>query len=252
MRYDDQRSVPSRSRSRAEAVPLTRRLLPARTSDLLALGFAAAIAAAIAGNALVRQNGPHPAPMFAPAPSVKLTNPPPVPLARPQADATTQAPATFAVAAPPPPAYTPPPSVQQAAPMPAPQPLQLASVARGGNDELARLAARASGERVSEEPRERPATPAARPAQPKNIAALIAATESTPAARASAPSAGDGFTTRQTMAIEKGLERAGFNPGRIDGAYDRDLRAAIEAFERKHKWPITGQLSARLAKELGL
>lgn len=50
-------------------------------------------------------------------------------------------------------------------------------------------------------------------------------------------------------ASEKLLKKLGFNPGRLDGLFDRNTQHAVKAFEKKHKLKRDGQISAgELAK----
>lgn len=83
--YDDEDLRPRRGRAahdRDDAAPcvsLWRRIMGQHPGDRIALALMGFIAAGIVANALVRQSGPHPAPLFATA----VIRPAPVPVARP-------------------------------------------------------------------------------------------------------------------------------------------------------------------------
>jgi len=83
--YDDEDLRPRRGRAahdsndEAPRVSLWRRIMGQHPGDRIALALMGFIAAGIVANALVRQSGPHPAPLFATA----VIRPAPVPVARP-------------------------------------------------------------------------------------------------------------------------------------------------------------------------
>lgn len=118
-------------------------------------------------------------------------------------------------------------------------------------------------------PREAPAAP---PERPRDVA--VSAPAQAPAA-APAPAAnstrivakeapkdplGDFIRASNTspdqeariMQVQRALARAG-SPGiKADGIMGTSSRQAIEKFERDHKWPVTGEISPRLLRELGI
>ncbi|MGL4323276.1 MAG: peptidoglycan-binding domain-containing protein [Beijerinckiaceae bacterium] len=51
--------------------------------------------------------------------------------------------------------------------------------------------------------------------------------------------------------VQRNLQRLGYPLGRADGMMGPGTRMAIEKFERDRKWPITGDVSQRLFRELG-
>lgn len=53
------------------------------------------------------------------------------------------------------------------------------------------------------------------------------------------------------LSIQKNLVRLGFQSGKPDGLMGPGTRTAIEKFERSKKWPVTGEISAQLVRELG-
>lgn len=78
--------------------------------------------------------------------------------------------------------------------------------------------------------------PAARRTDP--IAGLITASTPEPPAR-------------RLLAIERALAILGYGPLKVDGVMSDDTRAAIARFEAERGLPVTGEPSARLAKDLG-
>ena len=50
-----------------------------------------------------------------------------------------------------------------------------------------------------------------------------------------------------TVAVQRGLTRLGFEPGRVDGVLGLKTRAAIRAFQAAAGLPVDGLLSKRLA-----
>ncbi|MGL4810752.1 MAG: peptidoglycan-binding domain-containing protein, partial [Beijerinckiaceae bacterium] len=53
------------------------------------------------------------------------------------------------------------------------------------------------------------------------------------------------------LAIQKNLARLGYSSGKPDGMMGPGTRAAIERFEKDRKWPVTGEVTARLIRDLG-
>lgn len=168
---------------------------------ILALVVIAGVLVGIGLNATMLQTARHPAPLFASAPLAQK------------------------------------PAVAQAAPIPAPRPAELASVAPPA---LLRTA---------------PAQPAARPATPvreateatatkKNdpIAALLRGAEPAPAATSQPGDA-------KVAAAQRALQKVGFVV-KPNGVFGASTRQALEKFEGDHGLPVTGKLAGRTLKEL--
>ena len=58
---------------------------------------------------------------------------------------------------------------------------------------------------------------------------------------------GDDIWRLATVAVQRGLTRLGFDPGRVDGVLGLKTRAAIRAFQTAAGLPVDGLLSKRLA-----
>ena len=56
--------------------------------------------------------------------------------------------------------------------------------------------------------------------------------------------------TKRVLAIQRALADFGYGQIKPSGVYDPDTRTAIEKFERDHRLPITGQISDRFVREL--
>jgi len=178
--------------------------------DALAILVAAAMVAAIIGNALFMQAGRHPSPMFGravpvafPAPAATPVNP--MPRSRPlEADAK-------------------PAEVRAAETKPQAQPEPRA------NDPMGQLVAKTAA--VSPTPA---AAPAMRPPAP------------IPAAAKADPTAAQ----RRVAAVQRTLTDFGYAQLRPTGVAGTDTQAAISKFEKERKLPVTGQVSDRLVREL--
>lgn len=105
-------------------------------------------------------------------------------------------------------------------------------------------------------PRPRPleadpkATEAVRPAEPMRAAPA-------PRSGAAAPSHSDPVgdlivSNRRTMAVQRALTEFGYGQLKPTGNVGSDTAAAIQRFERERKLPVTGQISDRLVRELGI
>ena len=94
-------------------------------------------------------------------------------------------------------------------------------------------------------PKPRPSEAAAQPAEmPKAddpVGNLVRAT-SMPAASSSA----------RVAAVQRALTDYGYGQIKATGTIGADTQAAIQRFERERKMPITGQMSDRLVRELGI
>ena len=57
--------------------------------------------------------------------------------------------------------------------------------------------------------------------------------------------------SRRVAAIQRALTEYGYGQLKPTGTIGADTQAAIQKFERERKLPVTGQVSDRLARELG-
>jgi hypothetical protein len=83
------------------------------------------------------------------------------------------------------------------------------------------------------------ATPASAPTRPgvDQIGALITASTPSPPGR-------------RALGVERALAALGYGPLKVDGLADKDTEASIRRFEQDQGLPVTGQISAKLAREL--
>ena len=196
---------------------LVMRALLHSPKDTLAGLVAAAAVSAIVANALFLQTGRHPAPMFGtvinlPAPSpVSLSSPLPRP--RPVgADTSPLEPKATEFRVEPKPAEKTPEKPAETT----------ASTPRGG-DPMTNLVIKSTAPTP-------PAVAIARPPAPIPV-------QQSPAAR-------------RLAGVQRALAEYGYGNLKITGAMNGETQAAIQAFERQHKIPVTGQLSDRLLREL--
>ncbi|MCC7347334.1 MAG: peptidoglycan-binding protein [Variibacter sp.] len=56
--------------------------------------------------------------------------------------------------------------------------------------------------------------------------------------------------SRKVLAMQRALTDFGYGPVKLTGVLDASTKAAIEKFERERKLPVKGQMSARLMHEL--
>jgi hypothetical protein len=185
--------------------------------DTLAAVLALTAILAIIVNALFMQAGRHPSPLFGTM----------VPVAK----------------------SAPPPAVQKVSAVPATQPQQAASQPQAA---------------ASPMPRPRPAEAEVRPGDP--LGNLVRSTSSQASSAASAPrppasvpasSAKADVTStpgasQRVAAVQRALTDYGYGQIKATGTVGADTQAAIQKFERERKLPITGQMSERLVRELGL
>jgi hypothetical protein len=188
--------------------------------DALAGAVALAAVLAIIVNAVFMQTARHPSPLFGTA----------LPAAKPAA---------------------PPPVVQKSAAVPL-EPVQQQAV-------------------VSPMPRPRPAEAEVRPSDPlgnlvRSTSGAVASVASAPAASvprppAAIPAAAASKTdpvanqinaSARVAAVQRALTDYGYGQIKATGTVGADTQAAIQKFERERKLPLTGQMSERLVKELGL
>lgn len=181
--------------------------------DALAILVAAAMVAAILGNALFMQAGRHPSPMFGRAVPVAFPTPVaaapvnPLPKARPiEADVK-------------------PAEVRAVEAKPQSQPEPRASDPMG--QLVARITAPSSAPTASAAPVMRPPAP------------IPAASKTDPAA-----------SQRRVAAVQRALTEFGYGQLKPTGVAGTDTQAAISKFEKERKLPVTGQVSDRMVREL--
>lgn len=189
--------------------------------DALASAVAVSAALAIIVNALFLQAGRHPSPLFATV----------LPAAKPVAESK---PAPVATAAPVP-QQQPQQSVAaspQAAPSPLPRPRPAEAEMRPG-DPLGNLVRTTSMQPTSSVAGPRP--PAAIPQGAKSDS-----------------NGGQIASSARVAAVQRALTDYGYGQLKATGTVGADTQAAIQKFERERKLPLTGQVSERLVRELGL
>jgi hypothetical protein len=183
--------------------------------DALAGAVALAAALAIVVNAVFMQTARHPSPLFGTA----------LPAAKPVAPA----PAPQRIVAAPAEGAQP-----QAATSPIPRPRPAEAEARPG-DALGNLV-RSTGAS---------AAPAVFSGSPLRPPAAIPAAKGDPVANVITSSA-------RVAAVQRALTDYGYGQIKATGSVGADTQAAIQKFERERKLPLTGQMSERLVRELGL
>src|ERR1700722_6549147 len=214
--------MPRRRGARAVAVEaeaergLVMRILLHSPKDLVAGVLAFAAVSAIIANALFLQAGHHPSPMFG---SV---------VAIPQAGLT------------------------PASPLPRPRPVELATRPADTSPPEAKPVELRPAEIKSAEIK--PAEPkAAEPKAADPLANLVKATatpvtSNVPRPPAPIPTAAQG--ARRVAAVQRVLTEYGYGQLKPTGTIGSDTQAAIQKFERERKLPVTGQMSARLVRDL--
>ncbi len=239
----------------AEVTPIA--VLTGR-KDIVA-GIVVLIAASgIAANALFLQKGPHPSPIFhaRPQPAPSVPQPAPVIVPVPDPAASVQLPRPRPAEA------MPVPATPAAPPAPARSQTDIVidiqkELARRGfydgvadgvygpkTDAAIRDFQQAAGVKSAAEPSEAflavlskstvkaPPPPVADTSRPPDpIAEIIA-------------------PPKRVLAVQRALTDYGYGQLKVTGILDRDTQAAIEQFERARKLPVTGQISARLMREL--
>lgn len=185
--------------------------------DTLAAAVALTAVAAIIVNAMFLQAGRHPSPLFAATlPAMKIAPEP----------ETSPKPAVVVA-----PAQQPAPSPTASSPMPRPRPAE-AEIRPG--DPIGNLVRATSGA---------PAPVAIAPRPPMAIPHSAAKTE---------PGAGPTVSSARVAAVQRALTDYGYGQLKATGTVGADTQAAIQKFERERKLPLTGQVSDRLVRELGL
>jgi len=249
-------SAPVRRKSAVRPLPkkigLGERLISAALAHprrLAAAVFLTGCAGVIAWNALVQQSARHPAPLFmqrdaspTPLPALSQTLPPmrPAP-AQPEAEA--------------PLPLHPQPLVQTPGPAPAPAAPAAKPPSRGAIAELIRNGGSEAGSatapsvRTAQPPAQTVATApqaAKAPTMRDPIGEMIrmGGPVPTPPANVGRPEASD-----LVMSGQRALAKLGYGV-KADGFMGTGTRQAIERFERDRRLPVTGEFSARTAREL--
>jgi peptidoglycan hydrolase-like protein with peptidoglycan-binding domain len=228
-------------------------VMPSSPLDALAVFVAFAATGAVLVNALVLQKAPHPAPLFAEAPPVKVQ---PVAL-RPSVPAA-PAPAVSA----PVPAPTPAPRPAAATPAaPAAKPgivldIQRALAERNYYDgvvdglpgprtqQAIRNFEQANGIKPTGEPSE---GLLARVLQSRARSDVTGSVPQPAPADVAAPAAAP---SSRVFAVQRVLARNGYGPVKYTGLIDAETKSAIERFERERGLSKTGEVNERLIKEL--
>ncbi len=60
------------------------------------------------------------------------------------------------------------------------------------------------------------------------------------------------LSSQRVAAVQRALTDYGYGQLKATGTVGADTQAAIQKFERERKLPLTGQVSERLVRELGL
>jgi hypothetical protein len=221
--------TPSRRRKAAAADTergLIMHLMFHSPKDTLAGAVALTAVLAIIVNALFLQAGRHPSPLFATAlPATKSVSEP----------QTSPKPATVIVT----PAQQTGASPQMTtSPMPRPRP---AEAENRPVDPLGNLVRSTNA----------PSTPAATAPVASAPRPPAAIPQSAASAKAD-PAAGATLSSARIAAVQRALTDYGYGQIKATGAVGADTQAAIQKFERERKLPLTGQVSERLVRELGL
>jgi hypothetical protein len=218
--FDGEEFEPPRKR-----LPFWLRLLLRKPRDSLLAIVALSATAAILVNGLFLQPGPHPAPIF----SVKPTRAP-------------ETTGTIGVLPRPRPADLPgarsdPPRAPQDGASGRSDPGRRPSNDPAKSKSRAHANPEPAGKATSQP------EPAAK-ANPQPAPAARANRQPEPIASANGPS--------RVRAVQQTLADFAYGQVKPTGIYDGETRAAIEAFERARKLPVTGQISDRLVRELGV
>ena len=67
-----------------------------------------------------------------------------------------------------------------------------------------------------------------------------------------APTMPAALSSARVAAVQRALTDYGYGQIKATGTIGADTQAAIQRFERERKMPITGQMSDRLVRELGI
>jgi peptidoglycan hydrolase-like protein with peptidoglycan-binding domain len=199
-----------------------------RPAEIVGVLTMAGLSAAILFNALVMQTGAHPAPFFPSRAQPKLATTParpsPAP-ASPQEIATVKG-LQVALAM---------HGLYDGAPDGVAGPKTVAAI-RAYQEQAGLEVDGVSSEDLL---RQVLATPASAPARKgvDQIGALITASTPSPPGR-------------RALGVERALAALGYGPLKVDGLADQDTESSIRRFEQDQGLPVTGQITARLAREL--
>ncbi|MDP2298671.1 MAG: peptidoglycan-binding domain-containing protein [Pseudolabrys sp.] len=195
-------------------------------------------------NALFLQNGPHPAPIFAASPAVKIDVPVPRAMPKPQPQLQPQLLALPATTAP---ETTAPSRPQLIADIQ--RELQRRGFYDGALDGI-------WGARTDAATRDflQAANTKMNPDASEALLRLIAGS-SVKAPRPSAPVRNDPIAeliapSKRILAIQRALADFGYGQIKPTGVYDPETRAAIEKFERDRRLPVTGQINDTFVRDL--
>ncbi|WP_315833962.1 peptidoglycan-binding domain-containing protein [Bradyrhizobium prioriisuperbiae] len=210
---------------------LVMRVLLHSPKDTLAGGVALAAVIAIVGNAMFMQAGRHPAPMFnmpfpavAPASMPKPTPLSALPASPPSASASSSSSPSPMVAP-----SQPPSSL--ASPLPRPRPVEA---------EARPMELKAAAE------------PATRAVPAHGASGVMRPPASIPASTRNDPVGDLIVSTRRIASVQRALTDFGYGQLKPTGVAGTDTQAAIQKFERERKLPVTGQISDRVVRELGV
>lgn len=207
---------------------LVMRALLHSPKDTLAGCVAAAGVIAIVGNAMFMQPGRHPAPMFnMPFPAAA-----PASVAKPAPLSALPAPPSSPLANPSPVSAPSQPTGTVSSPLPRPRP--------------AEAEARPAELRAVTDPA------AAKPGLPHGASNVMRPPASIPASTRSDPVGDLIVSTRRVAAVQRALTDFGYAQLKPTGVAGTDTQAAIQKFERERKLPVTGQISDRVVRELGV
>jgi hypothetical protein len=189
--------------------------------DALAGALALTAVLAIIVNAVFMQTARHPSPLFGTTlPAAKTVTP----LPAVQKAATVSVAPVQAIPAP------------QAATSPLPRPRPVEAEVRPGD---------ALGNLVRSTSAPAPPTTTSAPRPPVAIPVSAAPVKGDPVANLIVSSA-------RVAAVQRALTDYGYGQIKATGTVGADTQAAIQKFERERKLPLTGQMSERLVRELGL
>jgi hypothetical protein len=226
---DDEEEMPRRRRRGAEAAVaeaepergLVLRALLYSPKDTVAGALAFVAIAAIVANALFLQAGPHPSPMFGSIVTMPQPTQPAVsPLPRPR------------------------PADADRSEAVAPEPRSV---------EMKPAEMKAAVEPKAADPK------AADPKGADPLTNLVKATSTAPIATSSIPrppapipvsSRGDTGASRRVAAVQRALTEYGYGQLKPTGTIGADTQAAIVKFEHERNIPASGQINARLVREL--
>lgn len=234
------------------------RLLTSSPRDVIAGMFASAAVVAIITNAIFMQAGQHPSPMFGRSAASANVSVVTLPRSRP-ADPRPDTKALDSALLEPSPTELKPSESKAADPKPvesrAAEPKHVDSKPDTRRPERTRTADADSsdplGSLVQRSTQPRAAAPA--PAAASSIATGVPRPPAAIPAAASRDPVGDMISSsRRIAAVQRALTEYGYGQLKPTGNVGSDTQAAIQRFERARRLPVTGQVSDRLVRELGL